>query len=84
MKRIFALMMGTYLSALLIVPMHAIAATVSENQQTPKGGMQTQVKPASKAAQSWNEREKKRSATKKRAAAMKEKQLSKESGNKVR
>lgn len=80
MNRIFALAVGIFLSALLIAPVNAVTGSASGSQQ---GGKQGQIKQTPKAAKAWHEREKKRYAAKKRAAAMRQKQMSKSSGNQV-
>jgi hypothetical protein len=79
MNRIFALAVGIFLSVLLIAPVNAGSGSASGNQQ---GGKQGRIKQTPQAAKAWHEREKKRYAAKKRAAAMRQKQLSKNSGNK--
>jgi hypothetical protein len=81
MKKISAVVVGIFLSALLIAPVNAAPSSGPGNQQASQGGNQVQIKPTSKAAKSWNDREKKRYAAKKRAEAMRQKQLSKNSRN---
>lgn len=77
MKRIFALAAGVILSVVLIAPVSAVSGSGPGNE---KGGKQGQIKQTPKAAKAWHEREKKRYAARKRAAAMRQKQLSKKSG----
>ncbi len=81
MNRLIALLVGIALSALLTAPVSAASNSVAGNQQARESGKQGQIKPPSKAAQSWNEREKKRYAAKKKAAAMRQKQMSNKSGS---
>jgi hypothetical protein len=70
MKRIISLVVGVFLTVLLIAPVNAVA-----------GGKQDQVKQTSKTAKDWNEKEKKRSAYKKKALETRKEQVSKTSGS---
>jgi len=81
MNRLFALAVGIFLSVLLIAPVNAASGSASGNQQARKGGNKGQFTPTPKAAKSWHEQDKKRRATRKQAAEMRQKQLSKNSGN---
>lgn len=76
MNRIFALAAAVLLSALLTAPVNA-ATSSDVGSLTQQGGKQGQIKQTPKAAKSWQEQDKKRRAARKKALAMKQKQLSK-------
>jgi hypothetical protein len=77
MKRIISLVVGVFLTVLLIAPVNAVAGSGPGSQ----GGKQDQVKQTSKTAKDWNEKEKKRSAYKKKALETRKEQMSKTSGS---
>lgn len=80
MNRLIALTVGIALSALLIAPVSAASNSVAGNQQARESGKQGKIKQTPQAAKTWHEREKKRYAAKKKAAAKRQEQLSNKSG----
>jgi hypothetical protein len=77
MKRIIVLVVGVFLTALLIAPMNVVAGGDPGNKQVTKSGKKVKGKPTAKAAKDWNEQEKKRSAYKKKALETRQQQMSK-------
>lgn len=77
MNRLIAMVVGAFLSVLLVAPVNAVSDGRPGNRQDGKQG---QIKQAPKAAKAWHEKEKKRYEVRKRAAKMKQKQMSNQSG----
>jgi hypothetical protein len=84
MKRIIVVVVGVFLTALLISPVNGVAGSGDPgNKQVTKSGKKAKGKPTAKAAKDWNEQEKKRSAYKKKALETRQQQMSKTSESQV-
>jgi hypothetical protein len=79
MKRMIALVVGVFLSVLLIAPMNVTAGSDAGNKKVTQSGKKVKGKPTPKAAKDWNEQEKKRSAYKNKALETRKQQMSKTS-----